>query len=618
MNDQDVVCLELPDGQLVDLNSGATGGRPVKQDEPKGREVLRHSTAHVLAQAVLKLWPDAKYAIGPPIEHGFYYDFDIGRPFTPEDLEVIEEKMREIVDADQPFIREEVSPDEALRIFASQPYKREIIEAIDEDSYDQGVASESVSLYRNDGAFVDLCRGPHIPSTGRIRAFKLLKTSGAYWRGDEKRQMLQRIYGTAWESTEALADYLNRLEEAERRDHRKLGRELDLFSMPTELGAGLVLWHPNGTTLRRELISYGEALHEERGYEIVTTPHIAKSFLWQTSGHLEQYRESMYPPMIGEGAEYYVKPMNCPFHVYIFKARTHSYQELPIRLYELGTLYRFERTGVLHGILRPRGFTQDDAHIFCREDQLVEELQAAMQLTEDLYRPFGFRDPLIKLSTFPGKAIGTTEMWEKATQALEGALKASGRSYVVAEGEGAFYGPKIDFDYTDAIGRPWQLTTIQCDFALPERFELEYMGADNSRHVPVMVHRAIFGSLERFIGVLIEHFAGAFPTWLAPVQALVIPIAERHTDYAQGVAEALKVSGIRVQIDSSGETLNNRIRKAQLQKVPYMLVVGDKEIEAESVSVRPRTGKERRGVPIAEFAQELNEEIARKGSPEDS
>lgn len=611
------VCYELPDGTLVDLSAPAPeGARPVGESDERGREVLRHSTAHVMAQAVLALYPGAKYAIGPPIQHGFYYDFDIGRPFNLEDLDKIEAKMAEIVAADQKFLREEISLDEAREIFAGQDFKLEIIDGIGEESQGQGVADDRVFIYRNDGTFVDLCRGPHLPSTGRIKAFKVLRSSGAYWRGDEKRQMLQRIYGTAWESREALDDYLHRLEEAERRDHRKIARELDLFSFPGELGAGLVLWHPKGARMRKELVRYVEDLHAARGYEFVSTPHIAKSHLWQTSGHLAQYRENMYPPMEAEGAEYFLKPMNCPFHVYIFKSQLRSYRDLPMRLFELGTVYRLERTGVIHGIARPRGFTQDDAHIFCREDQLTEELVSAMELTLSLYQPFGFDQPVIKLSTFPGKAIGTPEMWEKATDALKTALEATGRPYQVAEGEGAFYGPKIDFDYHDAIGRPWQLTTIQCDFALPERFELEFIGADNKAYRPVMIHRAILGSIERFTAVLVEHFAGAFPTWLAPLQALVIPIAERHGAYADEVAGELRIAQVRVDVDPSGETLGNRIRRGQLSKVPYMLIVGDKEVEAGTVSVRPRTGEERRGVTFKDFLFELTGEIARKGLPE--
>jgi threonyl-tRNA synthetase len=582
---------------------------------PGDLEVLRHSTAHVLAQAVLSLYPGAKYAIGPPIEEppGFYYDFDIGRPFTPDDLEKIESRMLEIVKEDQPFRREEVSISEALELFKDQPYKREILEGIGEESQDQGVAGDKVSLYHND-SFVDLCRGPHISSTGEIRAFKLLSSAGAYWRGDESRQMLQRIYGTAWQDTGALEDYLNRVEEAQRRDHRKLGRELDLYSFPPELGSGLVLWHPKGAAMRNELVKHSETLHSERGYEWVSTPHIARGTLWETSGHLAKFSESMYPPMsLDEGHDYYLKPMNCPFHVFIYKSQTRSYRDLPMRLFELGTVYRLEKSGVLHGILRPRGFTQDDCHIFCREDQLVDEILGVMELILALYEPFGFSEPVIYLSTVnPEVAIGTPEMWERAEGALRKALDESGKPYEIAEGEGAFYGPKIDMNFRDAIGRLWQLTTVQCDFGLPERFELEYTGADNARHRPVMLHRALYGSIERFFGVLVEHYAGAFPVWLAPVQSLVIPIADRHAEYALDVASAVRAIGARAEVDASSETLNNRIRKAQEQKIPYMLVVGDKEVEARTVSVRSRSGEESRGVPLDEFTATLVADIEEK------
>lgn len=615
----DAACLRLSDGSLADLNSSQPG-EVVSQSEPEGLQVLRHSSAHVLAQAVLALFDDAKYAIGPPIEEppGFYYDFDVGRPFTPGDLEQIEAKMREIIDQDQPFIREDISLEDASKIFDDQPYKLEIIKGIGEDSYDQGVVGDTVSIYRNDGAFVDLCRGPHLPSTGRIKAFRLLKTSGAYWRGDEKRPMLQRIYGTAWESSDSLNDYLHRVEEAERRDHRKVGRELDLFSFPPELGSGLVLWHPKGTTIRNELVKHSESLHRVRRYEWVTTPHIARGDLWETSGHLAKFKESMYPSMTtDEGFQYYLKPMNCPFHVYIYKSQLRSYRDLPMRLFELGTVYRHEQSGVVHGILRPRGFTQDDCHIFCREDQLVDEIIGVMELINALYEPFGFSEPVIYLSTVnPEAAIGTPEMWERAESALRKALEEGGRPYQVAEGEGAFYGPKIDFNFRDAIGRLWQLTTVQCDFGLPERFDLEFVGADNQRHRPVMIHRALYGSIERFFGVLVEHYAGAFPTWLSPVQARILPIADRHESYANDVAGELTTVGARVDIDASSETLGNRIRKAQGEKIPYMLVVGDKEIEARSIAVRARTGDERKGVPLQEFLFEITQEIAQKTSPE--
>jgi threonyl-tRNA synthetase len=560
-------------------------------------EVLRHSTAHVMAQAVCGLWPGAKYAIGPPIEDGFYYDFDLSEQLTPDDLAKIEARMKEIVAADQPFDRDEVSPDEALKRFADQPYKKEIIEQVEEA---EGAGGDTVSIYRNDG-WEDLCLGPHVPSTGKLGVFKLLSIAGAYWRGDENRPQLQRIYGTAWPSQQELDDYLHRLEEAEKRDHRKLGRELDLFSFPEELGAGLAVWHPRGGIFRKVIEDYLRNLHLERGYEIVATPHLARSELWETSGHLEKYAETMYPPMHADAADYYAKPMNCPFHVLIYRSRTRSYRELPMRLSELGAVYRYERPGVLHGLLRARGFVQDDSHIICTPDQLVDEILAVFDITLEIHGTFGFKDPLITLSTKPGVAIGNEEMWSKATEALRQALNRSGMPYEVAEGEGAFYGPKVDFHFKDAIGRQWQLTTVQCDFALPERFEMEYMAEDNQRHRPVMIHRAILGSLERFSGVLIEHYAGAFPLWLAPEQVRVVPIATRHEEHAEKLAAQLREAGLRAAVDQSRETLSKKIREAQLMKVPYVLVTGDKEIEAGTVAVRDRAGTEKRGVPVEAF-----------------
>jgi len=582
-------------------------------------DVLRHSTAHVMAQAVLSLWSAARYAIGPPIEDGFYYDFDIGRPFLPEDLEAIEARMREIIAENQPFVREEVSLPAALELFGDQPYKVEILKGIGESS-DQGVEGEVVTLYRNphDGdGYVDLCRGPHVESTGKIPAFKLLRTSGAYWRGDEHRPMLQRIYGTAWWSEEELADYLHRLEEAQRRDHRRLGVELDLFSFPPELGGGLSVWHPHGGTMRRVMEEYSRKVHERSGYEFVYSPHLARSTLWETSGHLGWYAEEMYPPMTLDDAAYYVKPMNCPFHILVYRSRMRSYRELPLRLFELGSVYRHERSGVLHGLMRARGFTQDDAHIFVPEEQVVPELRSLLGFVLRLLRDFGFDTFEAKLSTRdPDKSVGTDEGWELATEALRQALEGEGVPYTVNEGDAAFYGPKIDIDVRDALGRAWQLSTLQVDFNLPERFDLTYVSADNERRRPWMIHRALFGSVERFFGVLVEHYAGAFPTWLAPVQAVVIPIADRHGEYAEDVAGKLREAGLRVEVDASSETLNNRIRKAQTAKVPYMLVVGDREAEAGAVAVRPRTGKERRGVPLAEFLAAVTREVAERGSPE--
>ncbi|MCA1832654.1 MAG: threonine--tRNA ligase [Actinomycetota bacterium] len=581
-------------------------GQEVAPDSREGREILRHSAAHVLAQAVCDLFPGARYAIGPPIEDGFYYDFDVGRPFTPDDLDAIEKRMREIIKARQPFVREELSRDDALKVFADQPYKVEIIEGVDET---EGAGGAVISVYHNEG-WTDLCRGPHVDSTGAIRAFKLQRIAGAYWRGDEKRPMLQRIYGTAWESKEALNGHLQRLEEAAKRDHRKLGRELDLFSFPEELGGGLLVWHPRGGVLRKQLEDYAREVNLGNGYVPVYTPHVAKSVLWETSGHLRVYRENMYPGMELEGAEYFVKPMNCPFHVLIYKSKTRSYRDLPLRLFELGTVYRHERSGVLHGLLRVRGLTQDDSHIICRPDQLVDEILGVMELTFEIHATLGFGDPVIALSTKPGKAIGEEEMWSDAIDALRGALDRSGRPYEVAEGEGAFYGPKIDIHFADAIGRLWQLTTIQVDFALPKAFDMEYAGEDNSPHRPVMIHRAIFGSVERVTGVLIEHYAGAFPAWLAPVQVIVVPIADRHLDGCKDIAETLEQAGIRVEVDTSTGTMQHKVRNAELQKVPYILVVGDKELEAGTVAVRERgSAKPRFGVPLTEFAEQVAAEI---------
>jgi threonyl-tRNA synthetase len=570
--------------------------------------VLRHSTAHVMAQAVCDLWPGAKYAIGPPIEDGFYYDFDLPVQLTPRDLEKIEARMRKIVAADQSFVREEVSREEALKRFAEQPFKKEIIERVgDPEAKAEGAAGETVTVYRNDG-WEDLCLGPHVESTGKIRTFKLLSLAGAYWRGDEKRPMLQRVYGTAWFTDEELDDYLRRREEAERRDHRKLGRDLDLFSFPDELGSGLAVWHPRGGIFRKELEDFVRDLHLQRGYEVVASPHLARSVLWETSGHLEKYRENMYPAMEAESGEYFVKPMNCPFHVLIYRSRTRSYRDLPMRLSELGTVYRHERAGVLHGMLRLRGLTQDDSHIFCTPDQLVEEIVGVFDLTLEIHKTFGFTEPVIALSTMPGQAIGEESMWQRATDALRSALEKSGLPFEVAEGEGAFYGPKVDFHFRDAIGRLWQLTTVQVDFALPERFDIEYMGEDNQRHRPVMIHRAILGSIERFSGVLIEHFAGTFPVWLAPEQVRVVPIADRHAPHAQALADSMRAGGIRVGVDDSRQTVGKKIREGQLTKVPYLLVVGDKEMESVTVSVRDRSGNEVRDIPFDTFIARVVEE----------
>ena len=585
--------------------------------EQSDLDVLRHSTAHVMAQAVCDLWPGAKYAIGPPIQDGFYYDFDLPVQLTPDDLGRIEQRMKEIVEADQSFEREELSREEALERFADQPFKREIIEGVDEE---EGAGATAVSIYRNDG-WQDLCLGPHVASTSKLGAFKLLSIAGAYWRGDEHKPQLQRIYGTAWPTQQDLDDHLHRLEEAEKRDHRKLGPQLDLFSFPDELGAGLAVWHPKGGLFRKTIEDYLRDLHLRRGYEIVASPNLAKSTLWETSGHLEKYAETMYPPMHADAGDYYAKPMNCPFHVLIYKSRTRSYRDLPMRLSELGAVYRYEKAGVLHGLLRARGFTQDDSHIICTPDQLVDEILAVFDITLEIHKTFGFDNPRIALSTKPGVAIGNEEMWSRAEDALRRALDKSGMAYDVDEGEGAFYGPKVDFHFQDAIGRQWQLTTVQVDFALPDRFEMEYAGEDNERHRPVMVHRAILGSIERFSGVLIEHYAGAFPLWLSPEQVRLVPIAERHGAHGEQLAERLRSEGLRAAVDGSNETLGKRIREAQLQKVPYVLVVGDKEIDAGTVSVRDRDGVEARGVPFESFVArtivEDRERVLQTGNVED-
>jgi threonyl-tRNA synthetase len=605
----------LPDGAKVEI---------VTAESEEGRHVLRHSTAHVMAQAVTQLYPGAKFSIGPAIEDGFYYDFELpdGKTFHEDDLAAIEARMRDIVAADQPFSRSEVTPDEALTLFADQPYKREIIERVrhapdatdaDAEDSDSGEvdASGEISVYRNSESFVDLCRGPHVPSTGRLRHFKLMKVAGAYWRGDEARPMLQRIYGTAWESKAALAEHLHRLEEAEKRDHRRLAVELDLLSFPEELGGGLAVWHPKGGIARTLMEDYSRTRHRAGDYEFVFTPHLAKAKLFDTSGHLDWYAESMYPPMEMDNGVYYPKPMNCPMHCLIYRSRQRSYRELPLRLFELGTVYRYERAGVLHGLLRIRGFTQDDAHIFCTEEQAEAEIRRTLGFVLSVLRAFGFDEFEAHLSTRdPAKSIGEEEGWERATEHLRAALEVEGLPYTVKPREAAFYGPKIDIDVRDAIGRKWQLSTIQYDFNLPERFQLEYVGADNARHRPIMIHRALFGSEERFFGVLIEHFAGAFPTWLAPVQIRVLPVSSSHDEHAHAVVARLEDAGYRVDIVDATDALGKRIRAAKLEKLPYVLVVGDDDVANDTVGVNPRGGEVERDVPLQTFIERLRSEAA--------
>ncbi|HWL42473.1 MAG TPA: threonine--tRNA ligase [Ilumatobacter sp.] len=604
----------IPDGATVAI---------ITDNTDAGRHVLRHSTAHVLAQAVTRLFPGARYTIGPAIENGFYYDFDLpgDKTFTEDDLAAIEDEMRAIVAADQPFVRSEMSPDAARELFADQPYKVEIIDRVTGTVDDGGadvtdkteISGDTVSAYRNTDEFVDMCVGPHVPSTGRLGHFKLQRVSGAYWRGNEKGPMLQRVYGTAWESKAALDAHLHMLEEAAKRDHRKLATELDLLSFPSELGGGLAVWHPKGAIVRKLMEDYSRTRHQSGGYEFVYTPHLTKGTLYEISGHLDYYADGMYPPMEMDNGTYYMKPMNCPMHCLIYRSRQRSYRELPLRLFELGTVYRYERAGTLHGLMRIRGFTQDDSHIYCTEEQLAGEVGSLLDFVLSVLRSFGFTDFQFNLSTKdPEKYVGSDEIWEKATAALRDVLDARGFEYGLKEGDAAFYGPKIDVDVRDAIGRSWQLSTIQCDFNNPERFDLEYVGADNARHRPIMIHRALLGSIERFFGVLLEHYAGAFPTWLAPLQVRVLPVATAHEAYAADVVAALTAAGARVDTVGADDALGKRIRAAKLDKIPYVLVVGDDDVAARTVGVNARGADQQveRGVALDEFVARLVGEVA--------
>jgi threonyl-tRNA synthetase len=609
------------DGAEADLNlplvDGATVGI-ITADSDAGRHVLRHSTAHVLAQAVTQLFPGAKFSIGPAIEDGFYYDFDLpdGRTFSESDLAAITEKMKGIVKADQPFVRSEVGVDEALRLFSDQPYKCEIIHRVTSGAADGADAGEvgggeTISVYRNTESFVDLCRGPHVPSTGKLGHFALMKVAGAHWRSSEKGPMLQRIYGTAWESKAALDEHLHRLAEAEKRDHRRLAVEQDLLSFPSELGGGLAVWHPKGAIVRKLMEDYSRERHQKGGYQFVFTPHLANANLFQTSGHLDFYRDGMYPPMEMDNGVYYPKPMNCPMHCLIFSGRGRSYRELPMRLFELGTVYRYERAGTLHGLMRIRGFTQDDSHIYCTEDQLQDEIASLLDFVMSVLRRFGFKDFTANLSTKdPSKYVGDDAIWDKATNALRAALEKYGLDYKIKEGDAAFYGPKIDIDVRDAIGRKWQLSTIQCDFNLPQRFDLEYVGADSQRHRPIMLHRALFGSVERFFGVLLEHYAGALPTWLAPVQVRILPVASAHEAYASSVVARLESEGFRVDVMHADDQLGKRIRNAKLEKVPYVLVVGDDDAANGTVGVNPRGGEVERDVLLDAFVSRVHADVS--------
>ncbi|HEV2311067.1 MAG TPA: threonine--tRNA ligase [Acidimicrobiia bacterium] len=617
------VLAAIVDDEWVDLD------RPLDHDArlrlvtpatPEGREVLRHSTAHVLAQAVTDLFPGAQYAIGPAIDDGLYYDFllpDGGR-FTDDDLERISARMREIVAEDQPFQREEVGRDEGRTLFADQPFKQEIIDRVDDSEVGGGAV---ISVYRNprpDGAFVDLCRGPHVPSTGRLGAFRLMRVAGAYWRGDEHQPALQRIYGTAWESEAALAEHLHRLEEAERRDHRRLGAELDLFSFPEEIGSGLPVFHPKGGIVRVVMEDDSRRRHQAAGYSFVNTPHITKAQLFEESGHLQTFGDSMFPPMLvdegsGTGTAYYVKPMNCPFHILIYRSHPRSYRDLPLRLFEFGTVYRYERSGVVHGLTRVRGLTMDDAHIFATREQMADEIRSIITFVGDVLRDYGLSDFFLELSTRPeGKSFGSDADWDEATAVLREVGEGMGLEFVLDEGGGAFYGPKISVQARDAIGRTWQSSTIQLDFQLPERFDLHYVGADNERRRPVMIHRALFGSIERFFAIVLEHYAGALPAWLAPVQGTVLPVADRHDEYAARVVGRITAAGYRTELVGAHlDTLRARVRDAKLQKVPYVLVVGDQDVEGGTVGVNARgTDRPERDVTVDAFEARLAADVA--------
>ena len=633
---REVVVMRI-DGELRDLHLPIEAGQAIEAvtiDSPDGLMVMRHSTAHVLAQAVQQINPSAKLGIGPPIDNGFYYDFDVETPFTPDDLKAIEKRMEQIVKQGQRFARRVVSDEAARTELAHEPYKLELIGlkgGADLDGDVMEVGGAELTMYDNVNAktgereWFDLCRGPHVPTTRLIPAFKLMRSAAAYWRGSEKNPQLQRIYGTAWASRDDLKAHLTFLEEAEKRDHRRLGTELDLFSFPDEIGSGLAVFHPKGGIIRRVMEDYSRKQHEAANYEFVYSPHLTKSILFEKSGHLDWYSEGMYPPMdldteydaVGQvkrqGAQYYMKPMNCPFHNLIYSARGRSYRELPLRLFEFGTVYRYEKSGVVHGLTRARGFTQDDAHIYCTREQMAEELDRLLTFVLDLLRDYGLDDFYLELSTRdPNKSIGSDEVWEEATEVLRSVAQNQGLELVIDPEGAAFYGPKISVQTRDAIGRSWQMSTIQVDFNLPERFDLEYQASDGSRQRPVMIHRALFGSIERFFAVLLEHYAGAFPPWLAPVQVAGIPIADEHVPYLEGVAEKLRAAGIRVEVDASSERMQKKIRNAQKQKVPYMLIAGDEDAAAGAVSFRFRDGTQDNGVVVDEAIARVVDAVNRR------
>ena len=625
--------LKLPDGKQIELEAGATiydaaqqigpglakaalAGKingeivdlraPVNESanfeiitakSPEATEVYRHSMAHIMAEAVLELFPDAQFGIGPTIENGFYYDMLLPRPLNNEDLAVVEAKMKEIIKAKRPFERKVVSKEEAVKMFTemNQPFKLELIEELQD---------QTITVFTQ-GNFIDLCRGPHVQHSGVVKNFKLLSVAGAYWRGDETRPMLQRIYGTAFADKKELKAYLNQIEEAKKRDHRKLGNELDLYSTREEVGPGLVFWHPKGSRIRHEIEKFWKDMHYQNGYELLYSPHIGQSWLWETSGHLQNYKDAMYNPIEVDNVDYFIKPMNCPFHIMVYKSQVRSYRDLPLRWAELGTVYRYEKSGVLHGLMRVRGFTQDDAHIFCTPEQIQDEVREVLRFSLELWRAFGFTDIKAYLSTRPEKAVGSNdERWEQATESLRQAILAEDLDWEVDEGGGAFYGPKIDLKIRDAIGREWQMTTVQFDWNLPERFDMTYVGSDGNKHRPYMVHRALLGSLERFFGVLVEHYSGAMPLWLAPVQTVIMPISEKHADYAARINKKLRKNHVRSRLDDRSDKIGYRIRQAQLEKIPYMIIIGDKEAEEGKITVRKRSGENLSMIGLEDFIKE--------------
>ncbi|MGM0598575.1 MAG: threonine--tRNA ligase [Candidatus Rifleibacteriota bacterium] len=587
-------------GEIVDLRAPLNASADfevITAKSPEATEVYRHSMAHIMAEAVLELFPDARFGIGPTIENGFYYDMLLPRPLNNDDLAVVEDKMKEIIKAKRPFERKVVSKEEAVKMFAEmkQPFKLELIEELKD---------QTITVFIQ-GNFVDLCRGPHVQHSGVVKNFKLLSVAGAYWRGDETRPMLQRIYGTAFADKKELKAYLNQIEEAKKRDHRKLGKELDLFSTQEEVGPGLVFWHPKGARIRHEIEKFWKDMHYRNGYELLYSPHIGQSWLWETSGHLQNYKDAMYNPIEVDNVDYFIKPMNCPFHIMVYKSQVRSYRDLPLRWAELGTVYRYEKSGVLHGLMRVRGFTQDDAHVFCTPEQIQDEVREVLRFSLELWRAFGFTDIKAYLSTRPAKAVGSNdERWEQATESLRQAILAEDLDWEFDEGGGAFYGPKIDLKIRDAIGREWQMTTVQFDWNLPERFDMTYVGSDGNKHRPYMVHRALLGSLERFFGVLVEHYGGAMPLWLAPVQTVIMPITEKHADYAADVNKKLCKSHIRSKLDERSDKIGYRIRQAQLEKIPYMIIIGDKEAEEGKITVRKRSGENLSMISLEEFIKE--------------